>query len=157
MMDNLQLEKQHAFVQMLRDGMVLSHYDIYRLFMADHEFVLDVIDITGLDIQTGQRIIDADEDPRVYFLASDTPLDGAGLEEMTLAVDDTQEEDLNEVEYQDGYYLMWTCPKPFNTVDGLDAYCGKFHKVDLGDEKLIRPRIVRCTDCGTQYRIRPKE
>lgn len=151
-MDSIQLEKQAAFVQMLREGYILSGEEIRVIFgiVNEEAFIEDVKTRTGLDIREGKSNIH-----KMYFIADYLPLETAGLEEMEICVDDGQEESLDEVEYQDGHYIMWVCPNYLPTKDGAE-YCSKFHKVDLGDETLTRPRTVRCTQCGKQYRIRPK-
>ena len=139
-MKNVDFEKQRAFVLMLRDGYVLTIYDIQILFEEGKEFVDAVIENTGLDIREGKIIENLKQDPLVYYLADDIHLETAGLQEMSepsLTVEGAP--DL--VEHQDGYYAMYVCPE-----------CGQFHKVDLGDEPLWS-EVVRCTQCGKQYRI----
>ena len=63
-------------------------------------------------------------------------------------------ETLDVVEHTNGQYIMWVCPEILS--DGHhEEMCGNFHKVDLGDEKLVRPTAVKCTKCGKEYQIKP--
>jgi hypothetical protein len=165
MYEKVDFEKQTAFVTMLRDDYVLSGGEIKSMFDVEdpEKFIEGVIKRTGLEIEVGKRIFTSKSqngtsfDVPVYYLGEKIHLEVAGLEDMQITVDpDTVTQD--EVEYLDGHYIMWVCPNLIpDKISGEDGtYCGKFHKVDLGDELLTQRRVVRCMQCGTEYQIKPR-
>jgi hypothetical protein len=145
------LDRQLAFVNRLRAGFVLDAIQVRETYGIRKvpEFVERVRDRTGIDIKTAKRT-HYEEVIDVYYIAGEPYPETAGLQEMTRPVFISLEDAimLDPIEFQDGHYVMWCCP---NIVD--DELCSKFHKVDLGDEPLEGTRIVRCTQCGRQYKI----
>jgi hypothetical protein len=155
------LEKQRAFITMLREGFVLSYDDVWNLYHEKPEFVRQVIANTGLDIRDGMMLVTPGDEPGCFFLASDVPQASAGLDTVFGSGEVTPDKAfLDTVEYNDGHYIMWVCPTINGVVPGKETeyaatFCGQFHKVDLGDEELTSPRTVRCSQCGTEYIIKP--
>jgi len=153
------LKAQEAFVNRLREGFVLTLDNIKKSYETNYpnRFVDSVRSRTGLDIRKGKLSIYSYSCPiEVVFLASDIRPEVAGLEFVQNAVEGATSEELPEVEYVDGHYLMWSCPNYLATTDGNYDYCGQFHKVDLGDEELDRPRTVHCVKCGKSYTVKPR-
>ena len=106
-----------------------------------------------LDIRSGMA-----DNSIAYFLVDDVPQESAGLDEMFEAVEEPLTDTEEEIEYQDGHYIMWICPSLIHTVSGEESVlCGQFHKVDLGDEPLTKPKTVQCVQCGQKYKIMPRE
>jgi len=73
------------------------------------------------------------------------------------------EELYEDCDWQQGYYLMWSCPAKVRTRGNAQnettgtSYCNVFHKIDMGDELLTRPKVVRCKACGRKYTLKPRE
>lgn len=159
------LERQLAFVSMLRDGYVLTGADICDMFGIRNvdSFVSRVITRTHLDIRRGRMKID--EFPRTYggtvkdvfYITGETHPETAGLQELQQATSELNAFFYEPVEWQEGHYLMWICPAPLIDDDEIiDDYCGQFHKVDLGDEELTEVRTVHCVKCGNKFSVQPK-
>lgn len=151
-------DQQAAFIDMMREGFVLSAEDITAIFtvLNPAKYVQLVRDRTGLDIHQGKRLMDGVTTRLldVYYMTQDIDPSCPGLDEMEEPVIpiDSIIKDPEIIEYQNGYYLMWVCPNTFGSGD-----CGQFHKTDLGDEELQGPIFVRCIKCGTTYQILHKE
>jgi hypothetical protein len=145
---SIDMEKQKQFIIMLRDGAVFTNMEIQILFSVKngHDFVCDIVERTDLDIREGHSGSNV-----CYYLATDVHKEVAGLEVMYQAHQTILSDVEEPVEYQDGHYIMWTCPAIIN-----NEMCGFFHKVDLGDESLIVASTVQCAQCGKKYQIKPK-
>jgi hypothetical protein len=148
------LEKQRAFIDMLREGNVLTDSEIRCVFSVKdaHKFVVDIQERTGLDIREGKQSINT-----CYFIASNIRFETAGLDEMSEATEDILTETEEFVEHQNGHYIMWVCPTETGNIEDGYEYCGQFHKVDLGDEELSSPKTVQCVQCGRRYQVKPRE
>jgi hypothetical protein len=147
-------DQQAAFIDMLREGYVLTTEQIVGIFRVRnaYKYVQQVIKRTGLEIYQGKMMRD-DGAEDVFYMTSDISPSEPGLdhmEEAEVVVDSIETIVTNTVESQKGYYLMWSCPATFGS--GL---CEQFHKVDLGDEQFTEPRSVRCIKCGKQYLVKP--
>ena len=158
------LQAQLAFVNRLRDGYVITLDEIKEYYGTKYpnRFVNSVRIRTGLDIVKAKVILDpfprtyGGTETDVFYLVNDVHLEIAGLEFMQNLEEWIKGSDnLDDLEYQDGHYLMWSCPNWLPTKEGAEL-CGQFHKVDLGDETLEYPRTVRCVQCGKQYKVKPK-
>lgn len=154
-------DQQAAFIDLLQEGYVLTAEDITAVLLVRNpaKFVKQVIDRTGLDIYQGKIMI-GEIVRAVYFMISDITPESPGLDGMSEVVEISTPEDHKIIEYQRGHYLMWICPysESCGSDDEGTTYskeCGQFHKVDLGDEPLTRPRTVRCIRCGSQYQVKP--
>ncbi len=147
-------DQQAAFIDMLREGYVLTIEQIVGLFRVRnaYKYVEQVIGRTNLDIYRGKITIAGGEEDCFYMISDISPSE-PGLDHMEEAgaiVDSLETIVTNIVESQKGYYVMWTCPGEFGS-----GYCEQFHKVDLGDEQFTEPRSVGCIKCGKQYLVKP--
>lgn len=155
---DIDIEKQRTFIQTLREGYVMTSDTVEATYGVDNSlvFVKDIIKRTGLDIRIGRmggwNILDL----TVYYIVDDVRQESAGLDEMYEATEEIMSDIIEPVEYQDGYYIMWVCPTLLPTKEGAEC-CGKFHKVDLGDEPLTVSKTVQCVQCGRKYQIAPRE
>lgn len=168
-------DMQKDFLDLLRNNYVVSANHITALFKVRNveKFVQGVRDRTELDIYEGRGFsFEGDADETVYYMVSDIKPECPGLDGMTKLLDykisdeilpsEATFEDIKDVEFHWGYYLMWVCPHTLylngksDTVFKETEMCGQFHKVDLGDETLTTPRAVRCIKCGKEYRVNPK-
>jgi hypothetical protein len=153
---DVDIEKQKQFIIMLRDGKVMSTEEIEDVFDVECTgvFVADIVIRTGLDIRHG-----VNRKGLVYYIVNDVRQEEAGLEEMYVATEELLTDTEEVIEWREGHYAMWVCSNKIASgeviADG-DNYCGKFHKVDLGDEALTSPKTVQCVQCGCKYQIRPK-
>jgi hypothetical protein len=149
------VEQQATFVGMLTEGYALTASNIRGLFgVAFPQKFVDVIaERTGLCIRRGKLLSDELEVELAYFLSEEVQLNGAGLENIELPAE-VMPETLDIVEHTNGHYIMWVCPEILS--DGHhEELCSQFHKVDLGDEELVRPTAVKCTKCGKENQIKP--
>jgi len=154
-------EIQKAFIDMLREGYVLTEEEIKATFgpRNANRWVEKIKERTRLDIMKGKLC----GEEVVYYMVSEIKPECPGFNEMSSLVEYQIDEEVHAyVEYQKGYYLMWTCPAMLYGNHGTDCMtgesgeeCGQYHKVDLGDEPLTEERVAQCIKCGKQYTIAP--
>lgn len=162
-MPNNDQDQQAAFIGMLQEGYVLTAEDVIGKFRVRNagKYVTQVMKRTGLDIYHGKITVNGGV-KTVYYMTSDIKPECPGFNEMSSLVEYQIDEEVHAyVEYQKGYYLMWTCYHVPDLYEGQtepndDSYCGQYHKVDLGDEPLTETRTVQCIKCGNQYQVQPK-
>lgn len=153
-------DNQKDFALDLMSGLMLTDDEIkerYNVRFADR-FINKVRDRTGLDIREGKTL----DRETYYFLVSTIDPQAPGLDDMSVPIEHDMLTEFNEiVDFQRGYYVTWVCPTPLTTEqtdkDSVGhLYCGQFHKTDLGDEPLTRPKSVECIKCGRRYQIKPE-